>query len=202
MEAVRAREALLRKGDASDHLLVVGRGCVKVVASTSRGYEAVLAIRGTGDLLGEQAAFDGSPRSASVLALTSTRALLLPLSDFDALCRTEAAVARALRHTQSDRLRQADRRRVAAGAEGTGERLAALLLDLGERYGSRCVDGGLLVGLPLSQDDLAGLVLASRRSVSRVLEQWRGRGWVTTGRNRLIIEDPDALKREAGTALE
>lgn len=110
------REALLRKGDASDHLLVVGRGCVKVVASTSRGYEAVLAIRGTGDLLGEQAAFDGSPRSASVLALTSTRALLLPLSDFDALCRTEAAVARALRHTQSDRLRQADRRRVAAGA--------------------------------------------------------------------------------------
>ncbi|WP_327245911.1 hypothetical protein [Streptomyces sp. NBC_01320] len=31
-------------------------------------------------------------------------------------------------------------------------------------------------------------------------EQWRGHGWVTTGRNRLLIDAPDTLKRQrAGT---
>jgi CRP-like cAMP-binding protein len=189
---------LIREHDVTDHLLVIERGFVKVTASTSDGYEAVLALRGAGDLLGEQAGADGRPRAASVIALTYVSARMLPLRAFESLMRTEPSIARALRRVQSERLRQADRRGVAVGGEDTRRRLAVLLLDLGHRYGHADAAGRVEIALPLSQDDLAGLVLASRRTVSRILEQWRGQGWLTTGRQRQVIQDPDALKHEAG----
>ncbi|XKK64534.1 helix-turn-helix domain-containing protein [Streptomyces sp. ARC32] len=39
------------------------------------------------------------------------------------------------------------------------------------------------------------MVLGSRRTVSRILEQWRADGWVTTGRTHVTVDNPDALKR-------
>ncbi|WP_166022164.1 Crp/Fnr family transcriptional regulator, partial [Streptomyces chilikensis] len=177
-------EDLVRQYDLSDHLLVVLGGCVKVTTASAGGYRAVLALRGPGDLLGEQSGLDGRARSATLTALTPVRALRLPAEDFAAVSRRHPGVTAAVNHVLSVRLREADRHRTAAGADSIAARLAELLLDLAAPYGRRGTSGELVIGLPLSQDDLAGLVLGSRRTVSRVLEQWRARAWVTTGRTR------------------
>ncbi|GGT34370.1 Crp/Fnr family transcriptional regulator [Streptomyces purpureus] len=190
-----AKDTLMRQYDLTDHLLLVRRGCVKVSANSAAGYQAVLAIRNAGDLLGEQAAFDGGPRSATLTALTRVEALWLPAAPFRDAARATPAIALALQQVLSARLREADGHRAAAGSEAVQARLAALLLDLGAEYGRPEGNGSVLIALPLSQDDFAGLVLSSRRTVSRVFEQWRGRGWVTTGRERLTIDRPDELKR-------
>ncbi|WP_328910655.1 Crp/Fnr family transcriptional regulator [Streptomyces sp. NBC_00234] len=192
------RTHLLRQNEISDHLLVVRRGCVKVSAHSADGYLAVLALRNPGDLLGEQAGLDGGPRSATLTALTPVDALVLPAPAFDAAARALPVITSARQQVLSARLREADRHRAAAGSDAVQARLAALLLELGDGYGRRTASGSVQIALPLSQDDLAGLVLSSRRTVSRVFEQWRGSGWVTTGRNRLVIDDPDALKQQAG----
>ncbi|WP_308307514.1 Crp/Fnr family transcriptional regulator [Streptomyces sp. ISL-10] len=189
------RHVMMRQYDLTDHLLVIRRGCVKVSAASAAGYQAVLAIRNAGDLLGEQAALDGGPRSATLVSLTRIEALVIPADPFRAAARTAPAIGLALQQVLSARLREADGHRAAAGSEAVQARLAALLLELGAEYGRPEGNGSVLIALPLSQDDFAGLVLSSRRTVSRVFEQWRGRGWVTTGRNRLTIDRPDELKR-------
>jgi CRP-like cAMP-binding protein len=56
---------------------------------------------------------------------------------------------------------------------------------------------GRRLALALSQDDLAGLLLTSRRTVSRVLEQWRAQGWIVTGRQYLSVRSVDQLKAQA-----
>ncbi|MCN9241981.1 Crp/Fnr family transcriptional regulator [Streptomyces sp. RY43-2] len=198
--AYAAREELLRQNDLSDHLLVVGRGCVKVTTVSAAGYQAVLALRNPGDLLGEQAGLDGGPRSATLSAVTPVRALVIPAGAFRSAARAHPVITGAVHQVLSARLRDADRQRTSAGADPLGSRLAGLLLDLAATHGRRRTSGAVEIGLPLSQDDLAGLVLGSRRTVSRVLEQWRADGWVTTGRTHLTIENPDALKqaREGG----
>lgn len=193
-----ARTHLLLQNDISDHLLVVRSGCVKVSAHSADGYLAVLALRNPGDLLGEQAGLDGGPRSATLTALTPVDALVVPALAFDTAARTLPTLTTARQQVLSARLREADRHRAAAGSDAVQARLAALLLELGATYGRRTASGSVHIALPLSQDDLAGLVLSSRRTVSRVFEQWRGSGWVTTGRNRLVIDDPDALKQQSG----
>src|SRR5947209_7887063 len=69
-----ARAHLVRQDEVSDHVFVLRRGCVKVYADTGTGYQAVLALRNGGDLLGEQVGLDRQPRSASVAALMEVEA--------------------------------------------------------------------------------------------------------------------------------
>jgi CRP/FNR family cyclic AMP-dependent transcriptional regulator len=188
---------LFAQDEDSDYLLIVVRGCVKVVTDTATGYRAVLGLRGPGDLLGEQAGLEGRPRSAALSTVTPTRVLLLGLHRFRALSAARPGVGRAVDQVLSRRLRESDQLRVST-ADPVPVRLAALLLELAERYGEPGHGAGeVRITLPLSQDDLAGLVVSSRRTVSRVLEQWRAFGWVTTGRQSLLLTAVDRLKEQA-----
>ncbi|MFG3054468.1 Crp/Fnr family transcriptional regulator [Kitasatospora sp. NPDC048239] len=188
---------LFAQGDASDYVVVVLGGWIKVVSYSSAGYRALLALRGPGDLLGEQAVLEGRPRSASLLAATGVEVLQLTAARFRAFAQSRQGTAAALEQTLSRRLREADEHRTNV-TEPVAVRLAALLLDLGERCGEPVPHtGGIRIGLNLSQDDLAGLVLSSRRTVSRVLEQWRGQGLIATGRQSLRITSVDGLKLAA-----
>ncbi|MCZ4120786.1 Crp/Fnr family transcriptional regulator [Streptomyces sp. H39-S7] len=192
-----ARSHLLRQDEFSDHVLVLRTGCVKVYAESGTGYQVVLALRNGGDLLGEQAGLDRQPRSASIYALTDTEALVVPASRFAALLWSQPTMGAAVQQVLSRRLREADRHRAAIGSVPVEARLAALVLDLGERYGRRTTDGSLRIDLPLSQDDLAGLVVSSRRTISRILEEWRREKLLTTGRQALELAGLHALRHRA-----
>ncbi|MFF5966173.1 Crp/Fnr family transcriptional regulator [Streptomyces collinus] len=188
---------LLAQGEDSDHLFVLLRGWVKVIAQSHTGYRALLALRGPGELLGEQASLERRRRSASLLTATTVDVLRVSAARFHGLARARPGIAAALEQTLSQRLREADLQRTGL-TEPVPARLAALLLDLSERCGHPAPDGpGRRIGLPLSQDDLAGLLLTSRRTVSRVLEQWRAEGWVVTGRQALLVRSMDQLKEQA-----
>jgi CRP/FNR family cyclic AMP-dependent transcriptional regulator len=195
-------EVILREHDRSDFALVLLDGCVKVSAMARHGYLAILGLRDGGELLGELAGADGSHRSATLTALTEVTALHLPGAEFGRFLRDEPDAAAALRRTLAARLREADRYRAAAGAEPAQQRLAALLIHLGRRYGVAVNDGGLLIELPLSQEDLAGLALTSLRTLGRILEQWRNLDLVVTGRRRILILSPARLGRLASTSAD
>ncbi|MBC3843649.1 winged helix-turn-helix domain-containing protein [Streptacidiphilus sp. 4-A2] len=114
-----------------------------------------------------------------------------------ALARARPGVARAVDQVVSRRLRESDQLRAAA-AEPLPVRLAVLLLELCERYGEPGPGAGeVRINLPLSQDDLAGLLMTSRRTVSRALEQWRTLGWIATGRQTLLVRSVERLKEQA-----
>jgi len=65
----RPGEFLCRQGDTSRHVLVMRSGNVRVLAATPDGREVVIAVRTTGDIVGELAALDRGPRSATLQAL-------------------------------------------------------------------------------------------------------------------------------------
>ncbi|MFT9669354.1 Crp/Fnr family transcriptional regulator [Streptomyces rhizosphaericola] len=197
VRAVARDEILVRQEESSDHLLIVLQGCVKVLSDSASGYRAVLALRGRGDLLGEQAGADGRCRSATLKAVLPGQVLVVPLDRFRELAAQRAGIARARDRVLSGRLREADRKRLST-SEPVPERLAALLLELGERFGRKDVrPGEICIELHLSQEDLAGLVLSSLRTVSRVLEVWRRQMVVSTGRQSLRILDKERLQAMA-----
>ncbi|MFG3020752.1 Crp/Fnr family transcriptional regulator [Streptomyces sp. NPDC048254] len=192
-----ADRQFLTQGEGSDHLVVLVHGWVKVVAQSHAGYRALLALRGPGELLGEQASVENGRRSATLVTATAADLLHLPAGRFHVLARARPGIAAAFEQTLVRRLREADVQR-AGITEPVSARLATLLLDLVERCGLPEPDGpGRRIALALSQDDLAGLLLTSRRTVSRVLEQWRSQGWIVTGRQWLAVRAVDRLKERA-----
>ncbi|MEV6692799.1 Crp/Fnr family transcriptional regulator [Micromonospora sp. NPDC051196] len=193
-------EVLVRENDTSDCAFVLLDGCVKVSAIAHHGYQAILGLRDAGELIGELAGSDGGLRSATVIALTDVDALRLPTASFGPFVRADPEVAAILRRTLSARLREADRSRAAAGAESAQQRLAALLLHLGQRYGNPQPQGEIVINLALSQHDLAGLALTSHRSLGRILTGWRRDNVVLTGRRRVVLVRPAELARLANGA--
>jgi CRP-like cAMP-binding protein len=188
------------EGNESVDVMVLWRGCV-IVASTGIGRRhTVLGLRGAGDLIGEISGIGGQRRSASVHALRDVEALVVPLGWFSAFIRGHIDAAVALHCILSARLVESDRIRWSATNESVEQRLASALLDVAERFGEPCASGSLLIDLPLSHADLAGLATTSLRTVGYILMRFRSEGMVVTGRRKILIKDPARLRAIASAA--
>jgi CRP-like cAMP-binding protein len=187
---------LFHEGAVSDRVLALDSGRVKVSTVTDEGKEVVLAFRGPGDLLGELSVIDGQPRSASAQAIEPVEALAVAAADFRSFLLAYPDIALMLLQTLSRRLRDSDRKRVEYGTHDTVGRVAARLLELAERYGEPA-GAAVRIGLPLSQEELAGWIGASREAVSKALKTLRDAGWLVTERRRITIPDREALHRRS-----
>jgi len=192
----RKGQALFHRGGSSDRVVVLLGGRVKVSTVTEDGKEIVLAFRGPGDLLGELSAIDGEPRSATVEAIEPVEAIAVAAPQFRSYLIAHPEVGVLLLQMLSHRLRDADRIRVEYGAHDTVGRVAARLVELAERYGEPA-GRGVRIGLPLSQEELAGWTGASREAVSKALQTLRKVGWVVTERRRITVLDLEALRRRS-----
>jgi CRP/FNR family transcriptional regulator, cyclic AMP receptor protein len=189
--------ALFQEHQASDRVMLLMAGRVKIASVSEDGRESVLAFRGPGEVLGELSAIDGQPRSASVLAVEPVEAIVIPAPEFRAfLERTPRATLWLLTRVIA-RLREADRKRAEFGASDTIGRVAARLIELAERYG-RPTEGGVRIDLPITQEELASWVGSSREGVNKALHTLRGLGWVETERRSITVVDSEALRRRAG----
>ncbi len=191
--------AVFLEGDASDFVVLILEGRTKIVASTAEGTEALLSIRGSGDIVGELAAIDASAarRTASVIALEPLVCRVVQREEFLAFLERHPAAAIELLRMIASRLRHADRRRVEFGAYDTARRVARVLVDLiGEPDGAPT--GTVYAGSGLSQQELAGLVGASRESVARALNVLRQQGVLATARRSVTVLDFERLRVYAG----
>ncbi|MBB5869603.1 CRP-like cAMP-binding protein [Allocatelliglobosispora scoriae] len=192
----RRGDVLCRQDDDSDWVALIEEGRVKASNHTAGGSEVVLAVRGPGALLGELAAVDAQPRSATVQALEPVTALVMPPHEFQAYLQANGRVALLLMRVLAERLRDADRKRIEFGAQDSTGRVAARLVELAERFGAPVAEG-IQIALPLSQDELAGWVGASREAVSKALGVLRGAGWIRTSRLSVVVLDLEALRDRA-----
>lgn len=187
-------DVLFSQGDTSDHVLVIKRGRVKVSSDAEGGHQALLGVRGPGDLVGEFAAIDARPRSATVSAIEEIDAVVVTGDRFRFFLRTHPDAAWALLSAVIGRLRESDRRRVEYGAYDVLGRLCRLLLELAAEHGVHaCPGAGTTIALPLSQQELAGAAGASREAVSKALRRLRGEGAITTKRRGITILRPEVL---------
>jgi CRP/FNR family cyclic AMP-dependent transcriptional regulator len=97
-------KVLIRQGEAGREFFVIAEGRAKVSA---RGRRAKTI--GPGDGFGEMALFDQGPRSATVVAVTDMRLLVLDSRSFASLIGEVPSVVRKLFQVMAERLRDAER---------------------------------------------------------------------------------------------
>jgi CRP-like cAMP-binding protein len=190
----RAGSTLFHEGDASDWVILIDRGRVKVTCATAEGREVVLAVRVPGELIGELSAIDGHPRSATGTAIDPVGARVIAANDFRDFLGAHPSAALALLTLVSARLRVSDRRNVEFVALDSVGRVAQRLLELGEQFGVRSADGSVRIDVPITQDELAGWTGSSREAVGKALQALRNRGWITTGRRSVTIIDVEGVR--------
>ena len=183
-------DVLVREGSPSREVLVIQSGRVKIVTVGPGGRDAMLGVRGPGDLIGDVSAIDGRPRSASAVALEPVDATVMATSTFIAFLEREPAAALSLLRVLAHRLRDADdTRRVYSGLDATG-RVASRLLELAEQFGRP--DG--VIDLPITQEDLSGWTGSSLEATAKALRVLRVAGVVATARKRIEVTDVEGLR--------
>jgi CRP-like cAMP-binding protein len=188
--------SLFIEGTRSDTVVVVISGRVKVFTSAEDGTEVILAVRGPGALLGELAAIDDQPRSASVRSLEPVEVLTVGLRQFTTFLQIHPRIVWVMMRILTDRLRDADRKRIEFGVYDTLNRVAHRLVELVDRFGEP-TESGIKITLPLTQDELASWVGASREAVAKALRTLRTCGYVQTQRRTLTVVDIEGLRRRA-----
>lgn len=185
-------EVAFLQGEAPGRMGLVIDGLVKVTVVDRSGRTALLDLRGPGDVIGMTETLDESPRSSTVTAVGRAQVQLFEIDEFRAFLARFGSARRAVSEVIAERLREsvAHRLRTAAPVQA---RLAGQLLRLAGDYGVALDDGAVAIVLPVTQDDLAMIVDASRDSVARTLMAWRRQRIVETGRRRITILSPDRL---------
>jgi CRP-like cAMP-binding protein len=191
-----AAAVLCRQGDTSYHALVLLSGHARVTRVAMDGRQIVAGVRGPGDILGELAAVDARPRSATVTALTDVATLTVPGQRFASLCQNRPRIAWALLGVVAEKLRESGRQWAEFGGGHTTQRIAALLLELAVREGKPNGDA-VDITLWSGQRELAAAASTSRESVARALRLLREQGLVSTRRGHVTIHDVAGLRRLA-----
>jgi CRP-like cAMP-binding protein len=177
------------EGDPATHVFVLVNGWVKIVGVTSDGHELTLALRGGGDTVGEVAGETSGYRTATVQAIGTVRALVVPYDKFSAFLDGHDGADRAYRRMVTRRWNEAESRLRTRSVTSGAQRLAGLLLELADQRDSEVI---------LTQEELASLTGASRATVTRALSNWRQRGIIRTGQRDITITDLAALRKIAG----
>ena len=157
----------------------------------------MLGLVGQGGCIGEVAALDGGPRSATVTAVEATETLMLTREELLAVVRSDPELALAVIATLAARLRMADVRLEDAYFSDLGTRLARRLLLIAEEHGHK-TGAGIVSPLPLTQAELASMLGAGRPRVSGLLNSFQDAGLIRLGRGSFTVLQPDALLRRAG----
>jgi len=193
----RPGDTMCTQGAPATHVFVLVNGWVKIFSVTSDGHEIVLALRGRGDIVGELAGEFTGYRTATVKAIDLVRSLIIGHESFMSYLDSNPGASRAYRHAVTQSWNDAAAILRSRWAASGAQRLAAVLLDLGYRHGT-ATESGIGIALPLSQEEIASLIGASRATVTRALRDWRRRGLVRTRQRHIMLIDIAGLRRIAG----
>jgi CRP/FNR family transcriptional regulator, cyclic AMP receptor protein len=190
VRSLARNEVLFEQGDPSAALYVIQEGRVAIATKSGDGRESVIAVLEEGGLFGELPLFDDAPRVADARALIETTVLELSYEPVREVLRQRPELLWVIVRLLVDRLRATD----AALAD-------AVFLDVPARTAKRLLE---LAGdadrftLPVTQEELAAMVGASRERVNKAIAVFLRLGWIEVeGRNNYRILDRDALDDRA-----
>ena len=161
---------------------------MRLSSVTAAGREVVVALLRPGDVFGESALL-GTTSPVEARAVGAATLVAVPLASLRALLERHPATAEQLLRLVAARLHRTSTALEEALVGDLPSRILGRLRDLAAGHGVREPEGVRLT-VPITQDELARMVGASRESVSRSVGALTARGLVRSERRRLVLTEP------------
>lgn len=186
---VHRGDILFSEGEAAAELFIVSSGRIAIAAKSGDGRESVMALMERGDLFGEMSLFDGERRSAEARALSTSEVLVVPFEPVRELYDERPELLWHVVELLLLRLRSTN----AALAD-------SVFLDVTGRTAKRLIElsgGAKEFVLPVTQEELAGMVGASRERVNKAIASFIRLGWIEQVDRKYVFTDQEQLTRRA-----
>lgn len=185
-------ETLVHAGDEAGYLFVLAAGKARVSRPTLAGKEVLLDVLTPGEFFGPLVPGEDTYPD-TVRALTVVCALAISSAEFRDILNTHPQAAVAALDMTASRLQAAYKQVHQLSAYPAEARIAAALLTLGEKLGRKSSEG-LLIGIPLSRENLADMTGTTTETASRVLSAFQKDGLVKAGRGWVALADLARLR--------
>lgn len=191
----RAKHVLFHRGDPPAGLYAIVSGSVRIVIQEADGAELTLATFGVGEILGELSVLDGTPRSATAIAATSTRALYIPADRFRRWLNAHPDVMWHVLSGLAQRLRSTDEQVAEIALLPAETRIARRLWQQClEAAGGKPAPG---LRLRINQVAWAKTLGATRESINRQFSRLRASGVIRREGKEIVLLSPQALRELA-----
>jgi CRP-like cAMP-binding protein len=186
---LRRGDVLFLEGDEPHDLYIVTSGRIAISNRSPDGRESVVALMEPGDLFGEMPIFDRAGRSAGARALEQSKVVVVPYTPVRQLYEDNPELLWRVVDMLTGRLRNMD----LALAD-------SVFLDVTGRTAKRLLE---LAGendrfeLPITQEELAGMVGASRERVNKAIASFIKLGWLDQIDRTYVITDRQQLEIRA-----
>lgn len=177
----RRNDLIIEEGEESDNLVIILKGTVRVFSTSSDGKQLVIDEHGAGEYVGEMA-LDGSPRSASVVALTDCEASLVDKQTVLDHIRARPAFALDLILRLTHRARLATENFKGLALLNVYGRVSRLLTAMAVER-----DGKLVIAEAPTHADIAQRVGASREMVSIIMRDLAAGAYIEKTGRQLVI---------------
>ncbi|HXE73802.1 MAG TPA: Crp/Fnr family transcriptional regulator [Candidatus Nitrosotenuis sp.] len=186
---------LCEQGGAGEEFLILIAGSVKVDVLTPEGKELTLTLLKPYHHLGEMALLDDSPRSANVVALEDTRVLAVHKHDFRRILEKHPQMFFPIVRHLARRLRVLTEDVASLAYLDAYSRVARKVLHLADQLGVDTEKGEVLIPHPITHQELANLVGATRETVTKILNEMKDRGLLSIDQHKIKILQKAELVR-------
>lgn len=186
---LRRGDILFTEGSEPAELFVVVRGRIAIANRSVDGRESVIALMEPGQAFGEMGLFSQEGRSAEARALEPSEVVAVPYAPIREVYRRRPELLWNVVAILAARLRNTD-----------GALADAVFLDVTGRTAKRLLE---LAGeadefvMPVTQEELAGMVGASRERVNKALAQFVRLGWIEQHDRRYRLTNRQQLEIRA-----
>jgi CRP/FNR family cyclic AMP-dependent transcriptional regulator len=172
---------IISEGDKTNLVYLIRSGKVKVFLRNEDGKRVDVNVLEAGDCFGEMA-LDGGLRSASVVTMAPSQLSVIPQSAFKEFVARKPDFALRIILKLILRTRGLLKNVKSLALLDVYGRVARILLELSTRENDR-----LVIKEKLSAQDIAHRIGTSRESVSRILRDLIGRGYILMDGKRMTI---------------
>ena len=180
------------EGDDANSFFVLMHGHVRATKTTPDGQQVVVRYVAPGEVFGVAMAMGLARYPATATAVDDSVVLVWPAAVWPRLVEKYPALATNTLQTVGSRLQDSHTRVIERAPEQGERRVAPALLRLIQQAG-RPVEAGVAIDFPISRQDIAEMTGTTLHTVSRILSGWEQHGLVESGRQRIVIRDPQKL---------
>ena len=182
-------QTIFEEGIPASGIFIVGSGKVKVVKTSTDGKEQILHVFGSGEPVGEAAAFAGSSFPASCVAVTKTEICRVSRNDLLNMIKAQPQLALDLLAVLYFRLQHFNKLLTSLSLDAAPVRIAKYIHDRFE------TQTGSKLELNITKHELARNLGMTPETLSRTIKKMKNDGILSVEGRKVQVLDRERLER-------
>ena len=184
--------AAFGQGQKAEAMFLLLDGRLRVTRLMREGQQMVVRFVGPGEMLGDAPAINSEIYLGTATAVINSVVLVWQDTAWTELMLQHPHLAINAMKSLAARLQDSQIRILEMSTQQVENRVANAILRLARQAG-RYVENGILIGFPISRQEIAELTGTTLHTVSRILSAWIDKGIVEGGRQRILVRDMPGL---------